>query len=276
LITSGTLSTATISKGQLLKPFPQFADVQDQFASTGNMHFNSLQLKAEHRFSRGFSYMANYTWSKNIGNAGDHYWNALAVQDEYNPQAERTISPIDMPNELTVDWTWSLPFGQGRLIGGSMPHFANELASGWQITGDYAFDSGNPLAISNSVNVVGFGAGSRPNWNGQNPTLSGSARTQNHFFNIADFSVPPTYTFGSSPAYLSDFRGPHTNLWNAAFFKDTPIGEHMKFELRGELYNLLNHPVWGAPGTAVGSSSFGVVSSKSGNRTGQIAGKIIF
>jgi len=276
LITSGTLSTATISQGQLLKPFPQFADIQDQFASTGNMHFNSLQLKAEHRLSRGFSYMANYTWSKNIGNAGDHYWNNLAVQDEYNPRAERTISPIDLPNELTVDWTWSLPFGQGRLIGGSMPHFANELASGWQITGDYAFDSGNPLPISNSVNVVGFGAGSRPNWNGQNPKLSGSAQTQNQFFNTADFSVPPSYTFGTSPAYLSDLRGPHTNLWNTAFFKDTPIGEHMRFELRGELYNLFNHPIWAAPGTSDGSSSFGVVTSKTGNRTGQLAGKIIF
>jgi hypothetical protein len=276
LITSGTLSTATISQGQLLKPFPQFADVQDQFAAIGNMHFNSMQLKAVHRLSRGFSYLANYTWSKNIGDVGDHYWNNRSVQNEYNPRGERAISPVDEPTILTIEGIWDLPFGRGRLIGNSMPHYLNQVASGWKVSGDYNFVSGAPLAIANSVNVVGFGAGSRPNWNGQNPTLSSAARTQSEWFNTADFSLPATYAFGNVPPYLSVLRGPHTNLWNTAFFKDTSIGEHMNFEIRGELYNLANHPIWAAPGTTFGAAAFGVVASKSGNRTGQLGGKIIF
>jgi hypothetical protein len=124
--------------------------------------------------------------------------------------------------------------------------------------------------------VTGFGAGSRPNWNGQNPTLSGSARTQNQWFNTADFSAAPQYTFGNVPPYLSVLRGPYTNAWNTGFFKDTAITEKTKFELRAEFYNLFNHPIWAAPGTSFGSTSFGVVANKAGNRTGQLSAKIIF
>jgi hypothetical protein len=276
LITSGSLSTATISAGQLLEPFPQFANVSDQIVTNGDMHFNSVQVRAEHRLSRGFSYLVNYTGSKNIGNVSDHVWTTVAVQNEYNPRAERAISVIDVPKEFTAAWIWQLPFGRGRLIGGSMPGYANAFASGWEVTGDYDFVSGNPLAITNSSGVTGFGAGSRPNWNGQNPTLSGSARTQNQWFNTADFSAAPQYTFGNVPPYLSVLRGPYTNAWNTGFFKDTAITEKTKFELRAEFYNLFNHPIWAAPGTSFGSTSFGVVANKAGNRTGQLSAKIIF
>jgi hypothetical protein len=276
LITGGTLSTPTISQGLLLRPFPQFQDVQDQYQSTGNMHYNSLQLRAEHRFSKGFSYLANYTWSKNIGNVGERYWTPLTVQNQYDLRAERSLSPFDTPQEFTVAWVWELPFGRNRIIGGGLPWYANALVSGWHVTGDYNFDSGNPLAITNSVNVVGFGAGSRPNWNGQNPKLSGSNQTPAEWFNTSVFSVPAQYTFGNLGPYSSVLRGPHTNTWNAGFFKDTAITERTRLELRAEFYDFFNHPIWAAPGTTVGTPAFGVVSQKTGNRTGQLAAKFIF
>lgn len=275
-ITSGTLSTPTISQGQLLRPFPQFQDVQDQYQSTGNMHYNSMQLRAEHRFSKGFSYLANYTWSKNIGNVGERYWTPLTIQNQYNLRAERSLSPLDTPHVFTVVWVWELPFGRDKPIGASLPWYANALVSGWNMTGDYSFGSGNPLAVTNSVNVVGFGAGSRPNWNGQNPKLTGLSQTPAKWFNTADYSVPAQYTFGNTGPYSSVLRGPHTNTWNVGFFKDTSITERTKLELRAEFYNFANHPIWAAPGTAVGTPAFGVVSQKTGNRTGQLAAKFIF
>ena len=276
LITSGTLSTKTISQGQLLRPFPQFQDVQDQYQSTGNMNYNSLQLRAEHRFSSGFSYLANYTWSKNIGNVGERYWTPLTVQNQYNLHAERSLSPFDTPQAFTIAWVWELPFGRNKLIGGTLPWYGDRLVSGWHVTGDYTFGSGNPLAITNSVNVVGFGAGSRPNTNGQNPKLSASARTPAQWFNTSVFSVPAQYTFGNLGPYNPVLRGPHANTWNVGFFKDTAITERTKLELRAEFYDFFNHPVWAAPGTQVGTPAFGIVASKTGNRTGQLAAKFIF
>jgi hypothetical protein len=50
----------------------------------------------------------------------------------------------------------------------------------------------------------------------------------------------------------------------------------LKLQLRCEYFNVANHPIYAAPGTSLGSTSFGVVSSKTQNRTGQLAGKLIF
>src|SRR5579872_1809319 len=276
LITSGPLSTATINAGQLLRPFPQFQDVQDQFQTSGNMNYNSLQLKAEHRFSHNLYFLANYTFSKNIGNVGERYWNANAVQNEYNLAAERALSPFDTPQEITVAWIWDLPFGKGKSIGGSLPGLANVFASGWECVGDYTFDSGTPLGITNAVNQLGFGAGSRPNSTGQSPLLSGSQQSPAEWFNTAAYAVPAPYTFGNAGPYSPVLRGPHTNNWNVSFFKDTAIAEGAKLEFRAEFYNFSNHPVFAAPGTIIGTPAFGVVSQKTGNRTGQLGLKLIF
>jgi hypothetical protein len=276
LITSGPLATKTISAGQLLRPFPQFQDVQNQYQTSGNMNYNSLQLKVEHRFSRDFSLLANYTWSKNIGDVGERYWASSGVQNQYDLRAERALSPFDTPINFTVAWLWELPFGKGKTIGHSLPAIPSALASGWQITGSYGYLSGTPLAISNPVNQLGFGAGSRPNNNGQSAVLPSSQQSPSKWFDTSVFSVPAAYTFGNVSHYSPDLRGAHTNNWNVSFFKDTSIGEKAVVEIRGEFYDFFNHPIWASPGTTVNTPTFGVVSQKSGNRTGQLGLKVIF
>lgn len=276
LITNGTLSTPKISRGQLLRPFPQFQDVQDQYQSTGSLHYNSLQARVEHRFANGFSLFANYTWSKNIGDTAERYWSPRSVQNQYDPAAEEALVPFDTPQALGAAWTWELPFGRNKPFAGALPGYANVFVSGWQLNGDYTFNSGNPLAVTNSVNQLGFGAGSRPNNNGKSPILSGSKRSTAEWFDTSVYSVPAPYHFGNEPAYDFALRGPHTNVWNISLFKDTSITERMRLQLRGEFYNTFNHPIWAAPGTSVGTPAFGVVSQKTGNRTGQLGAKIIF
>jgi hypothetical protein len=106
--------------------------------------------------------------------------------------------------------------------------------------------------------------------------LPKSKQTPAEWFNTSVYSTPAQYTFGNEPPYDPTLRGPHTNNWNVGFFKDTAITEGTRLELRAEYYDLFNHPIWAAPGTAVGSPSFGIVSQKTGNRTGQVAAKFIF
>lgn len=276
LVSNGPFANATISAGQLLRPFPQFSDVQNQYQTSGNMNYNSLQVKVERRFSKGFSILAGYTWSKNIGNVGERYWSGDSVQNEYDLGPERALSPFDIPQRLTVAYLWDLPFGKGRAFANSLPGIANLLISGWQINGATTFQSGQPLAFKNPVNQLGFGAGSRPNSNGQSPVLSGSQQTPTQWFNTSVYSVPAPYTFGNLGPYDPRLRGPGANNWNASLFKDTKIHERVDIEFRAEFYNLLNHPIWGAPGTTVTTPTFGQVTSKSGNRTGQLGLKLIF
>jgi hypothetical protein len=71
-------------------------------------------------------------------------------------------------------------------------------------------------------------------------------------------------------------KGPQTNNWNASFFKNTNLREGMRLQFRAEFYNLFNHPIWAAPGASPGTSTFGVVAQKNGNRTGQLGLKLLF
>jgi hypothetical protein len=277
LATSGTLANPTVSAGQLLRPFPQFSDVQNNYFSGGSMTYNSLQTKVEKRFSHGYSILATYTWSKNIGNVGERYWSGNSVQNAYNLHAERALSPFDIPHRFTVAYVWDLPFGRGRWLANSLPGGANLLVSGWQLNGTFAIASGQPLSISSPSNQLGFGAGTqRPTNNGQSAKLDDSQRTPARWFDTSVFSVTAPYTFGNTGPYSPDLRGPKTNSWNASVFKNTFIGERMNLEFRAEFYNVFNHPIWAAPGTTVASPTFGIVSQKTNNRTGQLALKLIF
>jgi hypothetical protein len=277
MVSIGSYANATLSRGQLLEPFPQFAGITNQDENIGFFEYNSLQVKAERRFANGFGILASYVWSKEIGNAASLYYNTSdTVQNEYDLRAERTLNPYNIPRRLTVDWLWELPLGKGYRFLNNVPSSVNRVVTGWQVNGIMVLQDGLPLVIANSSNVVGFGAGSRPNNNGQSARLPSSQRTPSRWFNTSVFSLPPAYTFGTQGPTSSDLRGQGQNGWNVSLAKRTPIREGVNLEFRAEFYNFFNHPLWSSPGSTVNTTTFGVVSSKSGNRTGQLALKLIF
>ena len=55
-----------------------------------------------------------------------------------------------------------------------------------------------------------------------------------------------------------------------------PIRERMRLQFRAEMYNLLNHPNLGAPSASITSSTYGQITSKSGNRTVTMALRLEF
>jgi hypothetical protein len=67
-------------------------------------------------------------------------------------------------------------------------------------------------------------------------------------------------------------------LLDASLFKQFIIHEGTSFEIRGEFFNILNTPIFGGPGTGIGSSTFGVVTQTQANdpRIGQLTARINF
>ena len=106
--------------------------------------------------------------------------------------------------------------------------------------------------------------------------LPSDQRTPSRWFNTSVFSLPPQYSFGNVGPTSPDLRGQGINNWNVSLVKRTPIRERANLEFRAEFYNFFNHPLWGNPGGSVGSPTFGVVSSKTGNRVGQLALKLTY
>ncbi len=276
LVDRGPFAAATLSRGQLERPFPHFTGVQNNYTTQGSMSYNSLQAKLERRFANGIAFLTNYTWSKNIGNVGERYWRGAGVANVYNLRAERGLSPIDVPHVLVISYLWELPVGRGKPYLNSIPRAADLLLGGWQVNGITSFQSGLPLQITNPANQIGFGAGSRPLNNGQSAKLPKSQRTTDRWFDTSVFSQPAPFTFGNISRYSPDLRGRGTNNWTVSFFKNTLITERVNLQFRAEFFNFLNHPMWNDPGTTVDTPNFGRVVAKSGNREGQLGLKVIF
>jgi hypothetical protein len=277
LITVGGFTSSTLSTGQLLLPYPQFGNIAVNQSSQGQSNYNSLQNKVEKRFSNGLSLTASFTWSKNITNAGVPYNYGASVQNQYNLAAERGLSPIDVAHRTVFGYTYELPFGKGKALAHSLNGFLNILVAGWQINGITTFQSGLPLLINNApTNTIGFNAGQRISNNGHSALLPSDQRTQNRWFDTSVFYLPASYTFGNTGRYSPDLRNPNTNTWNTSFFKNTTFRERYRLQFRAEFFNLMNHPIWAAPGTTINTSTFGVVAQKNGNRTGQLGLKLLF
>ena len=276
VITSGSESTATIARGQLLRPYPQFTDVIDNYAALGSMVYSSLQAKIEHRYSHGLYVLGAYTWAKNRGNVGERYAAPIAYQNAYNLGAERSVSPLDIAHVATFMATYKLPFGRGRMVGSSIPLWLDTFVGGWELNGMVAVADGPPLYISQSTNGLGYGAQvQRPN-----RTYGTSLKIPNpngaKMFNTSAFSAAPAYTFGNSDPYDGELRGLGTNNTNVALDKNFSIWRELNLQFRAEFYNALNHPMWASPGATFGASNFGVSANKVNNRTGQLALKLVF
>jgi len=103
-----------------------------------------------------------------------------------------------------------------------------------------------------------------------NPAFPG----QSLYFNKSAFSKAAPGTFGN--AGRNSFHGPGLNFTNLALMKDVYIKEQMRMELRLETFNTFNHVNFNLPSGNVNSANFGRITSDTGPRLVQLAGKFYF
>ena len=127
----------------------------------------------------GFTFLSTLTWSRNYdassGGAGN-FLNAGAAgpQNPYDMASEYSLSNVDAPLRWATGFTYELPFGKGKMLGGSSK-VMNMIAGGWSINAVGVYQSGFPLQITQSTNnnsVFGY-ASQRPNATGTSSVTSG-------------------------------------------------------------------------------------------------------
>jgi hypothetical protein len=72
------------------------------------------------------------------------------------------------------------------------------------------------------------------------------------------------------------FHGPGFNNTDFGLTKRTVIRERMAFEIRGEFFNVFNHPQFNNPSGDISGGSFGQVSSARDPRIGQVSARFIW
>jgi len=283
---ASSLSAATVQQSQLLKPFPQFSGFSGNDPPTANSIYNSLQVRAEKRFSKGLQLLATYVFSKSMDNAsvacGCTTWlgGATSLQDPNKRFLERSVSQYDIPHVLQFSYVYQLPIGRGKQFGTNWNGFVDAFLGGWQTNGIWRFDDGMPIALglSTSRALPTYG-GQRPNLIGPLTRNSGSDWLNQYFATPANAVTPAPFTVGNAPREVATARVPGTSTSALSFFKQfaLPLREGSKLEFRAEAFNALNHPQFAGPNVTVGSSAFGKVTSQANSpRQVQLGLKLYF
>ena len=100
----------TVSISSLMRPYPQYGDLWVIDGEPGgNMKYQSLQIKLQKNFSKGYSFLLGY----NYHFEKDHrYFNDIA-------QYDKQYTWIDSPSSrqrLSMAGTWEIPLGKGPAL----------------------------------------------------------------------------------------------------------------------------------------------------------------
>ena len=251
----GFFVSPTISRAQLLRPYPQFTDIIPLYSSGASSSYHSLQVSVSKRLSQGFQFQGSFTWAKNLDDGQSH-------QDSYNVADSKSLASIDVARQLVLSYIYELPFGRGRHFGKDSSRAANLLLGGWQLNGITTLQTGTPLAISASNSAGIFNPMTRPNSNGQDPHLSGKVDERlNKYFDTSVFSQPAPFTFGNVSPRIN-LRNDGIRNFDLSLFKQFVATERVRIQFRAEFLNAFNTPRFGSPNTSVTSASFGVISSQ--------------
>ena len=283
-VASGLLANRTVSRAQLLRPHPQFQNFQDTAAQRAGSHWSALETRIVKRFKTGGVLQGSYTWAKLMSNTDTlTSWlenhGTAGVQDWNNLRGEMSLASFDVRNRFVASYAVNLPFGNSQRFLGNAGPVLNRVIGGWTVDGITTMQTGFPLALTTASNITGSqGGGSRPNVFSVNKKMLGPAQNRlQHWFNTAAFAQPAAFTFGDESRTDSMLRDAGIANWDFTLGKTVPITERVNFQFKTELFNLFNRVQFGDPGTQLGSSTFGVVSSQVGNpRLIQFSGRLLF
>lgn len=277
---SSSIGDPTITRAQLLKPFPDYTAVSFYRNNVGTTNYQGLSFSIRQRMSRGLTYSAAYTRSKLTDIASSVFEASIltgpltnaAVADSHNLERDRDYSTGDIPHYFGATVVWDLPFGGGRAKHAS--GVLGALANDWSVATLMTLQSGVPVAVTqaNSLGYAGFTT-QRPNLVGH-PTLPADERTPARWFNTAAFAAANQFTIGS--ASRNPVRGPSYCDVDLALMRRLGLGGERALEFRVEVFNLLNTTNFGAPATQFGPASFGTITTALDPRVVQLAAKFWF
>jgi hypothetical protein len=277
---------------QSLRRFPQYTNVGQFLANFGRSSYDSLQLMLTRRMTKDLSLLVAYTFSKNISNTPSVIDGGATSQDVYNRALEKSVTDYNPPQVLKLTWIYTLPFGKGKLI--DMGNFADKVLGGWTLTGIHQYRSGDPISVSASgaSTAALFNTSIRPDWYTNVPTIidpgglsinapGGTAGTP--YLNPAAFArVPLTPNglptrLGTAPRVLPNIRTPAFFSEDIGLSKSVMFKERLRFEIRGDAFNVFNRARRGGLVTDVQSPLFGRLTGQQvGPRSIQLAARIEF
>lgn len=260
------------------RPWPDFGPIlYDDYSAYSN--YEAVYGKLEKQASHGLAALVSYTFSKAMDDEGGNIDNQSTVQNYNNPNADYAPSDFNVSQTLVVSPIYELPFGRGQRFAAN-GRIVNALVGGWEATGIISANSGLPFTVTSNQDYSNTNSASpRPDrvCRGVGP------KRVDAWFNTGCFSTAALARAldNGAPRFGNSGRNilalPGFQNWDIGLIKKTNAGERVTTEFKAEFFNAFNHTNFGPPGSVIGSSTAGVISSQNGNaRDVQLALKVDF
>lgn len=217
--------------------------------------YNALNVVYRQQMSHGISGLFSYTWSHDLDASSDS--NNGSVMNPYNWKEDYGNSNWDIRHRFVGSFVYQLPFFKE-----AANHLLRNTLGNWQLNGIVTVQTGFPFTVNISNDQANNSLG------GQRPNIVGSVDPdcgEGHLTNciIANpssvFQVPAVYTFGSLGR--NTFRGPDFINFDSSLFKNIRVTERMTMQIRGEFFNLFNHPSFSNPNATLTTNTTGITST---------------
>jgi hypothetical protein len=270
-------------------------------APTFSAEYSGLQTQLSRRAGRLAQFGVVYTWSHAINfedNGAGSGSGGLAFSYPAYWSLNRATASYDRTNNFQFWWIYHLPFGRDQKWANH--GVASAVFGGFQLNGQLSHVSGAPFSVSANSNTINTPGSSlyadlvKPyrQLGGHNR----NAASGQSWFDPTSFANPtePTYSATQLPSAIvaphlgnthrNEFRGPGVTQLNASLFRGFHIWRESEFQLRAEVFNVLNHAILSSnPNATVGGSTFGYITSfgppyspTAGARTMQFSGRFNF
>jgi hypothetical protein len=261
---------ATVANTQARRAYQQFGVIEEE-STVGYSQYQSFQFTLNKRLSRGFTLLAAYTFSKDLGLTDSQGEGSLGSRDPANWNLDKGVLGTNRPQILAISSVWQVPSGYANQV-------MKQLLGGWELTGIFSANSGAPLTVRAGVDQSLTGqaldtADVVGNWHF---SQSRSRQQQvSQWFNTSAFALPALGTYGNSG--IDVVSGPAVSNLDLALFRNFQFKERLKIQFRAEFFNALNHTVLGNPNTTLTSATFGLITStQTAPRVGELGLKFLF
>jgi hypothetical protein len=283
------------------------------WTTTGYSFYHAMQVTLRKSYSRGLSFVANYTYSHSldtsstperqdvIGGFGATGGYSGVTINSWNIRQEYANSDFDIRHQFNGYGVAELPFGKGKWIGGNSSSFLDHIIGGWRLSGIVHLNSGPPANVVNGrtwptswdlqgnatcapqgAYPLGLAIGPCPGTQNVKGALHGGGgqATPNLFANpdqaIGFFRFTATGERGQRNVLRAD-KYLSADLSLAKIFKFT---ERLGLEVRWDVFNVTNSAYFDASGASLSPSrggTFGDYTQMLGRpRQMQLSAKVTF
>lgn len=239
----------------------------------GFSDYNGMLVSLQKRFSQGFTFDVNYTWSHAIDNQStitNTVFGGL-IANVLDREAGRADADFDVRHLFNANGIWEIPIGRERAWGTNMPHWLDAFVGGWVVSGIITARSGLPINAGTAF-TLNLGVSNPSVLIGDRSAFAADIRDEGtgiqYFADPAAAEAALRFPRHGEVGTRNLFRSP--NFWNLDMALSKrfrmPWSETHRVTIRAEAYNLTNSVSFDAPASfGIGSSTFGRITGALSN-----------